>query len=600
MNYPAWDVPGVPHEDPSRAASRAAADGVGLPGQSGATPGGASPDGVGSVGQSTNSAGMPRFPAANVAAQTRKFATAAQALAAVRAGLEYLAGLDAFGLTGAEQADCLRGLAAAESVHLAAAARMLGAFDRAAGYTADGQGGPKAWLVWQARITRPAAGAAMAWTRRLAAHPAVAAALAAARLSPSYARRICDWTESLPEQARPGADEILTAAAAAGLELADLAVLFEEIRARTARPDADGEQDRFGQRRLFLDRHWRGHASLIGELTPQAAAALDAVLDSLGKPAGPEDLRTKAQRDHDALEEACRRLIAAGCLPETAGQPVHIELQMTLSQLLGHAAGTDPGDPALEAGIAANGTPVPPGGACDAAFTPIVTGTIDHQLLDQLAARWLTSLDGGLGGRGGGSQCRCGDGNEVGSDGGSSSGSQCSCGFGDGNGIGNDAGSTESQCGCEDRNGRALRAARQLIVAEAVRLLSGPGGLAAQLRTGVLAGPGATISLPLDIGRMSNLVPPYLRRAIGRRDRHCRFPGCNRPVRGCQVHHLIPWSEGGETSLDNCCLLCPFHHLIVLHRWGWHLTLNPDGTTTARSPDGKRILHSHAPPVRAA
>jgi hypothetical protein len=33
-----------------------------------------------------------------------------------------------------------------------------------------------------------------------------------------------------------------------------------------------------------------------------------------------------------------------------------------------------------------------------------------------------------------------------------------------------------------------------------------------------------------------------------------------------------------------------------VHRWGWELTLHPDGTTEARSPDGTRILHSHAPP----
>ena len=271
------------------------------------------------------------------------------------------------------------------------------------------------------------------------------------------------------------------------------------------------------------------------------------MLDSLGKRAGPEDLRTKDQRDHDALEEACRRLIASGTLPEVAGQPVHIELQMTLSQLIGQTSG----DPELAALTATGGAPVPPGADCDAAITPIVTGSINHDLLDQLATRYFS-----------GNATGCGSHDSGGSD------------------------------------GRTIRAARQLTVADAVRLLSGPGGLAAQLRTGILAGPGATISLPLDIGRTTHLVPPYLRRAVARRDRHCRFPGCHRPVRACQVHHLIPWSEGGETSLDNCCLLCPFHHLTVIHRWGWQLTLNPDGTSTAVDPDG-HTLHSHAPPAAA-
>jgi hypothetical protein len=46
--------------------------------------------------------------------------------------------------------------------------------------------------------------------------------------------------------------------------------------------------------------------------------------------------------------------------------------------------------------------------------------------------------------------------------------------------------------------------------------------------------------------------------------------------------------------------LCDFHHLIAIHRWGWSLVLNGDGTTTATSPDGTRVFHSHSPPAAAA
>jgi len=52
--------------------------------------------------------------------------------------------------------------------------------------------------------------------------------------------------------------------------------------------------------------------------------------------------------------------------------------------------------------------------------------------------------------------------------------------------------------------------------------------------------------------------------------------------------------------LCNLVPLCSFHHLTAVHRWGWALRLNPDGTTTATSPDGQRTLHSHGPPTRAA
>ena len=72
-------------------------------------------------------------------------------------------------------------------------------------------------------------------------------------------------------------------------------------------------------------------------------------------------------------------------------------------------------------------------------------------------------------------------------------------------------------------------------------------------------------------------------------------PAATSPSSVCQIHHLIPRSQGGPTALHNLVPLCAFHHLIVIHRWGWTLRLKPDGTTTATSPDG-RTLHSHGPP----
>ncbi len=172
-------------------------------------------------------------------------ATAAGALAAVRSGLEFLAAADAAALTLAEQADCVRGLAACESVQLAATARILAAFSHAGGYAADGQASVTSWLRWQTRATPAAAAAAAKWTRRLQAHPGVAAGLAAGEIAPSVAREILDWTDRLPEGHQAGADQVLTGAAAAGAELTDLAGLAEEIYRRCARP-------RRRRRRRFL------------------------------------------------------------------------------------------------------------------------------------------------------------------------------------------------------------------------------------------------------------------------------------------------------------------------------------------------------------
>ncbi len=519
-------------------------------------------------------------------------ASAADAVAMAEAGLRFLASADMVSVPAGVQAECLRALERAGSMRVAARARVLSAFAAGRGFEDDGQGSAGAWLRWQARITRGASAGAVGWARRLAAHPAVAAALAAGDLSASWAREICGWSDRLPAGHRADADEVLLGAAAGGAEFADLAGLAEEMYRRCAPPDPDGSDDGFADRWLRLDLTFRNAGRVEGDLTPQCAAALQAVLESLGKKAGPEDVRSKGQRDHDALEEACRRLIGAGCLPERAGQPAQIQLHMTLDQLRGL-----PGAPDAEAEWAARGPAAPPGSECDASIVPVVSGHVDPAVLDQLAAallgqttspgpdpgsgpsvpRWLARFPAATGTRAAGLSLLPSD---------------------------SPAAQRTPQAPGPLRPGSdapsAAATVRALVLRHAADLLSGPAGLAAFLRTGLLDGPAASISLPLDVGRTTEQIPAHLRRAVIVRDRHCGFPGCTMPPQACQVHHLIPKAQGGPTRLKDLILGCTFHHLIAIHRWGWQLILNPDGTRTAISPDGHRVLHSHSPPARAA
>jgi hypothetical protein len=74
--------------------------------------------------------------------------------------------------------------------------------------------------------------------------------------------------------------------------------------------------------------------------------------------------------------------------------------------------------------------------------------------------------------------------------------------------------------------------------------------------------------------------------------------GCNQPASACEVHHTKHKKHGGKTSVKDCVLLCSFHHQVVIHRWGWTLVVNPDGTTTAWNKDKTKVLHSYGPPVR--
>jgi hypothetical protein len=94
----------------------------------------------------------------------------------------------------------------------------------------------------------------------------------------------------------------------------------------------------------------------------------------------------------------------------------------------------------------------------------------------------------------------------------------------------------------------------------------------------------------LDLGRRTDVPSPAQRRALARRDRHCRFPGCDRPVRWTDAHHIVHWIRGGCTDLDNLVLLCRRHHT-ACHEGGWNLVRNADGSISAerrkeRAPPG--------------
>lgn len=97
----------------------------------------------------------------------------------------------------------------------------------------------------------------------------------------------------------------------------------------------------------------------------------------------------------------------------------------------------------------------------------------------------------------------------------------------------------------------------------------------------------------LDVGRRMRTVNARLRKALEVRDRHCRFPGCE--SRHTQAHHAVPWSEGGETSLDNLILLCHFHHRAV-HEGGWRVEMGSAGRASFRHPEGR--LMPAVPPAR--
>ena len=536
-------------------------------------------------------------------------ASTSEALGMLTAAMSYLAAADATQMPAAEQAQALATLERLDGMETAARALILAAFTSSAGYRQDGDYSPRSWLMHQTRVTQGTANGHAGWSRRGRLHPRVLAALAAGDLSESYARMICGWTGKLPGNCQDDADDILVTAARAGMKLPDLAALAAEIQAR-ARPDApDKDEPRFEDRTVNLETTFGGAGVLTADLTPECAAVVTAVLDALAAPRGADDDRTHPQRYHDALEEACRRLVAAGLLPERAGQPVKVTAHIHLADLLDLDTGSrlqkewtdrirgqwaaaraaaslrgSDGSAWLE-GDAADGF------ACDASVMPVVFGTVNPAVIEDLVRYCLDLAGHGPG--------RCTPTPHP-------------------DHPDPDPGHSDPDHGDPDHSARvpagpgepvpgpqplppglSRESLEQHIIGKAIELLSGPDGLASFLRRRELGARLGGPSQPLDVG-YSDDVPAGIRNAVKARDQFCQWAGgCDQPASACEVHHLKHKGHGGETSLENCILLCFHHHQLMIHRMGWTLVRNPDGTTTAWNRNRTKVLRSHSPPARA-
>ena len=123
--------------------------------------------------------------------------------------------------------------------------------------------------------------------------------------------------------------------------------------------------------------------------------------------------------------------------------------------------------------------------------------------------------------------------------------------------------------------------------------------------------------VPTDIGRalldartgalMESVTTAYrppraMKDFVATRDGTCRMWGCNRPATACDTDHAQPW-PAGHTTPTNLGGLCRRHHRLKQRR-RWVYQLDPDGTISWTSPQGKRRMtypqHAYWPPLDAA
>ena len=529
------------------------------------------------------------------------FGSAAEALRAGTAFADYLNSPAVAGLEPAALGEALVSLAGIQSKLAVAQAGFLCRFDAHDAHDADGYNSSAAWLAAKAKLGKKDAKSAVRRMRTLSRHPLLAAGMAAGEISQSWAAEIIGWLKKLPEELREGTEKILAGAAAAGASLEDLAVIVAAALAQweADHPDDDDEGG-FPDRFLQVDTTFGGAGVIRGDLTPECASAVTAVLQALGKKAGPEDDRSTPQRFHDALQLACELLLRARLVPDRAGADTQVTANISLRDLRAMPGASGLEDVWVRALLGESGYLTgadAQAAACDAMIVPVVAGKLDATVLDTM----IDLVLGAFGHRRPAAPMIASGWTPTAQRTATSSGASARTPLPPSppHPPRLRPPSPDGQTGPAELSPQAWQALRYALAKLAVDLVSGPAGIASILRRGLLEHPWNTPSLPLDIGYHES-IPASIRRAVNWRDRYkCAWPGCRRPVAWCDVHHIKHKKHGGKTSVDSCVTLCHFHHDICIHRWGWQITLNPDGTTTVHGPDGQ-VQHSHSPPTIGA
>lgn len=307
---------------------------------------------------------------------------AIEAVAAIGAGLDELAGASLWSLPVAEVSELVvalerlgRRVAAAQLVALAQAdsvqvARSTGAVSTAA------------WLRAVADVSPGAGKARLALHQALVDRPVASAALRAGDISVEAATAVCAAIEALPggvPAAMTSTIEKLLVDTARDEGTRSVVHRAAEISHRFG-PEVLEEQERAARERrwLLLTHAHDGTLSIRGKLDAEAGALVSAVLAPLAAPApatvGTPDVREVGLRYADALVQVCQVASAQG--PEVRGEPSTVLVTIGL-ETLENRVGCAPGY--LDTGYPISVSTARKQ-ACDANVIPILLGTAGQPL----------------------------------------------------------------------------------------------------------------------------------------------------------------------------------------------------------------------------
>jgi Domain of unknown function (DUF222) len=486
-------------------------------------------------------------------------------------------------------------------------ARLLGrlaAVDEQGLAAADGFGSTQSWLRAFGNLDRSQAHSLVKAARLTETLPALAGVLAQGTIGVEHLTALAGGTKRVPDEVLTEADQIL-AGLAPHARPSDLLRVGRKIQAcydeTSVTEDADHVHD---SRHLTLVRTFGDAYHLDGLLTPEAGAALAAVLDSLMRPAGVEDSRTTGQRRADALLELTDLALHSGELPESGGDRPRLTFLVRVGNSVAHdsADGKDPDNSEGADGSDGSDGPDSPGDT----FAGIPT-VPDQPFVPDVRAM-LADLAGQVTGTGNGGRLSP---TLLGSqDHGESEHEHHEHDDHEHEHRDRQRGGQQQLDGFTDESLPGMLAVTVFGTGEATLI-----GTGALLPIQTLARLGcdadanfATVNQwgeVLNFGSDRRDASKSQRRALALRDRHCVFPHCDVPPARCHAHHLCWWCKGGHTCLHNLALVCSFHHHLI-HEGLWTLERIPPGPQRsglppeppgwlASSPDGRQLREHRQP-----
>ncbi len=101
----------------------------------------------------------------------------------------------------------------------------------------------------------------------------------------------------------------------------------------------------------------------------------------------------------------------------------------------------------------------------------------------------------------------------------------------------------------------------------------------------------------LSFGKDRYEVPTALKRYLRYRDQTCRFIGCTRKAKFCDIDHTVPWAGTGMTTHENLAHLCRSHHRVKDAGWAVTQAQDGSGTLTWTSPLGREYSTAAVHPI---